>query len=281
MSGSVRPGRPANEGEDREERWRTLRELEQWLERPMIVLGLVWLALLVIELTRGLTRPLEIATTVVWVVFIAEFGLRVALAPERGRYVARNWLTVVSLAVPALRLFRTLRVVRALRVGRALRGVRLVKVVASVNRGMRALGRSMHRRGVGYVFALTLIVLFGGAAGMYAFEGAREIPGGFHGYGDALWWTTMLLTTFGSGYWPRTAEGRTLCVLLALYAFGVFGYVTAALATFFIGQEATSEEGELPDAAMIADLRGAVARLAEEVRALREATRPRRPDPEH
>jgi len=39
----------------------------------------------------------------------------------------------------------------------------------------------------------------------------------------------MIITTLGSAYWPETAEGRMLCVLLALYSFTVFGYVTAAL----------------------------------------------------
>ncbi len=28
----------------------------------------------------------------------------------------------------------------------------------------------------------------------------------------------------GSEYWPQTVEGRVLCLLLAFYAFGVFGY---------------------------------------------------------
>lgn len=33
----------------------------------------------------------------------------------------------------------------------------------------------------------------------------------------------MLLTTMGSEYWPQTAEGRILCLLLSVYAFAVFG----------------------------------------------------------
>lgn len=44
----------------------------------------------------------------------------------------------------------------------------------------------------------------------------------------------MLLTTMGSEYWPQTAEGRILCLLLSVYAFAVFGYVTAAIADYFV-----------------------------------------------
>ena len=264
--------RPADE---RSERWQALRDLEGWLERPMMLLGVAWLALLVVELVHGLSPALEWAATAIWIVFIADFALRLALAPDRRAYLARNWLTVVSLLVPALRLFRALRALRVLRAGRALRGVRLVKIVASINRGMRALGRSMRRRHLGYVVALTTIVVVAGAAGMYAFEGdpsGRDVA--IRSYGDALWWTTMIMTTLGSDYWPRSAEGRVLCVLLALYAFAVFGYVTASLATYFIGRDASAPDGELADAAAVADLRRELVLLRQELGAVRGPVRP-------
>ena len=204
----------------------------------MVYLGVVWLVLLVLELTRGLSRPLEIAGTIIWIVFILDFALRLTLAPDRRRYLARNWLTIVSLIVPALRVFRIFRAIRVLRVGRAVRGVRLVKVVAALNRAMRGVGRVLRSRHLGYVLVVTTLVMFAGAAGMYAFERDVATPSsGIRSYGDALWFTAMILTTFGSDYWPRTAEGRVLCVLLAIYTFTVFGYVTAALASWFIGQD--------------------------------------------
>ena len=258
------------EEETRAERWHALRDLEGWLERPMMALGVVWLVLLVVELVHGLSPALEWMATAIWIVFIADFALRLALAPDRRAYLARNWLTAVSLLVPALRLFRALRALRVLRAGRALRGVRLVKVVASINRGMRALGRSMRRRHLGYVVALTTIVVVAGAAGMYAFEGDPSGAGGaLRSYGDALWWTTMIMTTLGSDFWPRSAEGRVLCVLLALYAFAVFGYVTASLATYFIGREASAPDGDLADATTLAELRRELALLRREIGAMR------------
>jgi hypothetical protein len=41
----------------------------------------------------------------------------------------------------------------------------------------------------------------------------------------------------GSEYWPKTGDGRVLCLALAMYGFAIFGYVTAALATYFIGRD--------------------------------------------
>jgi voltage-gated potassium channel len=254
---SQRPGRSLLDAERRE----LLSRLERWLETPMLVLGFVWLALLVLEFTRGLSPGLEALGTVIWVVFILDFALKFVLAPDKTDYLKANWLTALALAVPALRVLRIFRVVRVLG---AARGLRLFRVVSSLNRGMRALGASMGRRGFGYVVALSLVVTLAGAAGMYAFE--NEVEGGLKTYGEALWWTAMLLTSLGSEYWPHTPEGRLLCFLLSLYGFAVFGYVTATLATFFIGRDAEDEEAEVVGAAQVESLRAEVAALREELR---------------
>jgi len=154
-------------------------------------------------------------------------------------------------------------VFRVLRAGRAVRGVRLVKVLGSLNRGTRALGASMGRRGFGYAVALTGLVTLLGAAGMYAFE--NNNPKGLNSYGEALWWTAMIMTTMGSAYWPESAEGRVLCVVLALYSFAAFGYVTATLATYFVGRDAESSEAEVAGAKAVEELKAEVAALRVEI----------------
>lgn len=250
-----------------EERGGVLRQIEDWLETPMIVLGLIWLVLLVVELIQGLPRFLEVTSTAIWVVFLVDFAVRLVLAPRKLRYLRENWLTAISLAIPALRLLRIFRALRVLQVARAARGLRLVRVVSSLNRGMRALGASMGRRGLGYVAALSLVVLVGGAAGIYGLE--REVAGeAIATYGDALWWTAMLLTTIGSEYWPRTPEGRMLCLLLSMFSIGVIGYITASLATFFIGRDAEDAAGEVAGERSLQALREEIAALRAEIRTL-------------
>jgi voltage-gated potassium channel len=225
------------------ERQDLVARLEDWLEPPMLILGFVWLALLVYELLWNLSPALEIAGTVIWIIFILDFVLKFTLAPDKTDYLKTNWLTALSLLVPALRVFRIFRVVRVLRASRAVRGVRLFRVLTSLNRGMKSLGATFSRRGFGYVVALSIIVVFAGAAGMLAFE--NETKGGIKTYGDALWWTAMILTTIGSEYFPKTVGGRILCFILALYGFAVFGYVTATLATYFVGRDAEDKESEI------------------------------------
>lgn len=244
------------------ERYALLEQLQEWLEMPMLVLAFVWLALFVVEVVKGLSPMLAILGYVIWGLFVLQFLLELTLAPGKISYLKRNWLTAVALLLPALRTLRMVKILRIARVSRAagvVRGARMVRVVSSLNRGMRALRASMARRGFGYVLLLTLLVVTAGAAGMYAFEGQEA----FDGYAGALWWTAMLVSTLGSDYWPVTPEGRLLCVFLSVYGLAVFGYVTAALATFFIGRDAESEQAELASASSIADLR-------EEIRLLRE-----------
>lgn len=268
------------------ERGQLLERLQAWLETPMLVLAFVWLAMFVVEMVWGLTPFLDGLGLVIWALFAIEFGVSLLLAPSKLDYFKRNWLKAIALLAPALRVlrvFRVLRLARLSRVGGLARGTRLLRVVSSLNRGMRALGASMGRRGMGYVLMLTLLVWIAGAAGMFAFENEGDTPAGFDDFGGALWWTAMLLTTMGSSYWPETAAGRILCLLLSLYAFGVFGYVTATLATFFIGRDAEDAAGEIAGERSLAELRDEIAALRNEL-ALHRAPPPGQAnaaDPDH
>lgn len=253
-----------DEERERAERFAVLEQLEEWLEPVMRVLGFVWLALLVVELTRGLPPLLIGISTAIWALFVADFALRLVLAPEKWAYIRRNWLAAISLAVPPLRVFRVARAVRVLRLTRAVRGTRLVSVVGSLNRGMRALSRSMGRRGMGYAVVLTLLVIAGGAAGMYALEGGGT--GALGDYPTALWWTAMVITTLGTDYWPQSAEGRVLCLLLAIYAFAVWGYITASIASYFVGRDAEDASAEVAGQSSIDLLRADIAALRADLR---------------
>lgn len=249
----------------KEQRWEVLEQIEDWLELPMVILGFVWLVLLIFDFIEGLNRFFEVVSTVIWLLFVTDFSLRFILAPHKFNYLKNNLLTAISLLLPALRILRLGRVLEVLK---AARGVRLVRVVSSLNRGMRSLRASMKRRGFSYVIVLSLIVTLVGAAGMYAFENNNPDGRGLHNYATALWWTAMIITTMGSEYWPQTAEGRVLCFLLALYAFGVFGYVTATLATFFVGQDADDDLSEIVGVKSIERLHQEIQALRQEIKAL-------------
>lgn len=246
------------------ERTSLLRTIEKVLDGPMIFLGFVWLVLLVVELIWGLNKPLEYTSLTIWMVFIVDFLIKFVLAPAKLSFLKRNWLTAISLIIPALRVFRIFRLVRLLR---GLRGIRLVRIVSSLNRGMKSLAATMKRRAFGYVFLLSVVVTFAGAAGMYAIEHPNP---GFENYGMALWWTAMRIITAGSDFWPATPEGRGLAFLLSLFGYAIFGYVTATLATFFIGRDAEEPNAPVAGATDIAELKKEMATLTKVITELKD-----------
>ena len=232
--------------EVRRKRRGLLRRISGLLDVPMTILSFVWLGLMIVEFTSGLSPALERVNGFIWILFILHFLLEFWIAPEKLPYLRQNWLTAVALLLPALRGLRAIRILRVFRVVRAGRGLRLVRWLTSLNRGMRAMQRAMRRRGLAYVLALTIVVAFGGAAGVYHFENPRALSdaglltsgtSGIGSYGEAVWWTAMMLTTMGSDYFPKSSEGRIIAWLLAVYAFAIFGYITATVASMIIRVE--------------------------------------------
>ncbi len=232
-------------------RWELLEEINHLTEKPMIGLSFVWLGLLILDFTLGLDPFLNGVSYTIWALFVLDFIFRFLVAPHKLDYLKNSWLTVISLLLPALRVLRVFPAMRVLLLARTARSISLIRFITSMNRGIRAVNKTMGQRGVVYVVVITLILLFAGAAGMAQFESSPALVQegytdvkGLNSYSEAIWWTAMMLTTMGSEYWPKTVEGRILAWLLALYAFAIFGYITANIASFFIGQNSTKSEGE-------------------------------------
>lgn len=241
--------------EIKSERKKLLRSIERFLEGPMILLGFVWLVLLVIELVWGVNQMLEYVIIGIWGIFIIDFLISFTLAPEKIPFLKKNWLTAISLFIPALRVFRVFRFVRLLR---GLSGIRLVRVISSLNRSMRSLGKTMQRRAFGYVMILSLFVIFAGAAGMYALENPNP---GFTSYGLSLWWTAMRVITSGNAFSPMTTEGRVLAFLITVFGFSIFGYVTATFASYFVGRDAEEKDAPVAGSKKIEELKSEIMAL--------------------
>src|SRR4051794_8563747 len=129
------------------ERVRILRQFENWLELPMVILGVLWLVLLAFEITSGLDPMLEALRTIVWAIFGLEFFIRFVLAPRKWVFLGRSWLSVLALVLPPLRVLRVGRALRLLDLPGRRRGSEQERVASSLNRGMKAFDATMKRRG--------------------------------------------------------------------------------------------------------------------------------------
>lgn len=247
----------------RSERYKLIMSIEKLMEGPLIFLGFVWLLLLLIELIWGFNKTLNFCSIAIWIIFIIDFIFKLVLAPDKINFFKKNWLSAISLIIPALRILRVFRIIRLLR---GVRGIRLIRVVASINRSMKSLGATMRRRNFSYVFLLAVLVTFAGAAGLYAIE--KPNPG-FESYGMALWWSAMRIITAGSEHFPLTPEGRVLAFLMTLFGYVIFGYVTATLASFFIGRDAEEKNAPLANAKQMEEFKSEIALLTKSINELK------------
>jgi len=237
-----------------------------WMDGPLDLLAIVLLCVLVAEFATELppawSGRLDALNWFIYSVFTSYFVVQFLLAPEKGRYLRQNWLAAISVLLPA---FRLLRVIRVLRATRALRGVRLVRVLTATNRGTRSLNRALRVYQFGRMLALTTAVVAVGAAALVYFE-RDAAEAGAVGYADALWWTLGFVTTIGSEFQPRTLEGRVVTLLLVVWGLGVFGYVTGAVASYFVGQTGEDKiDGDIADLRReVGDLKAMLDRALEE-----------------
>jgi voltage-gated potassium channel len=228
-----------------------LEHIDAVLDGPMVVLSLAWVALLVAELATGALPPaLDAAVWIIWALFLLDFLVELWIAPAKRDYLRTHVLAVVSLMLPAFRLVRVLALLRVLRLARLTRSVGLLRVLTSVNRGLTSLRATAAQRGLGYVMAATVLVILVGAAAMASFEtvgpsavslnpagaSAPTAPPGLEDFPSALWWTASAMTT-GAPSAPASVEGRILGWFLSVYGLAIFGYLTATLASHFVGQD--------------------------------------------
>jgi voltage-gated potassium channel len=238
-----------------------LLKLTKKLELPMLFLSFVWLCILIIELAYGTTSALSDFGTGIWILFVFYFIMCLWTVANRISFFKKNWLFIIAILVSVLRFFPLLQLFPLVRALTATFGIQVIWIFASADMGMRSLRRALGRRGAGYALALTLVVIFAGAAGILHFEGISDDQLSIHTYTNALWWTAMQMTNISTAYSIRTTGGRIICLGISIYAAGMFGYLTALFATFLIDREAKDLKPEIARQKSIQDIKDEIVQL--------------------
>ncbi len=204
--------------------------LAQRLDKPMGVLGILFLLVILGQLLAsepGLVTVLNVVGWIFWAIFVAEFILRAYIARFQAAFWKRNWWQVIFLLVPFLRFFRVLRVLRFARVARF---ARFGGVLSAGVRGSRSAGRLLTSR-IGWLAALTGVVVLVASQLLY-------VVGSYDRYGDALLESAMSTIT-GSELSAGDGFAKVLQLILAVYSVAVFATLAGALGAFFLRAEAT------------------------------------------
>lgn len=240
------------------------RQVERW-ERatggPLLVAAVVFLGayawpILQPNLPQAASRLCTVLSWAVWGLFAVDLLARLVMADRRWHFLRRNWLDVITLAIPMLRPLRALRAVVALNV---------------LTRRGQAFVRG---RVVAYVAIAVVIVGFVAAlAVLDAERGTKEAN--IKSFGDALWWTATTVTTVGYGdQFPTTTAGRLVGVGLMLTGIALLGVITAALASWFVEKVTEVQAAGERTEAEVTDLAYEVRELRREIAELRrEAAR--------
>ncbi len=191
-------------------------------------------------------------------VFLAEYLVRIWIAPEKPRYAGRFGRLRYMVSVPALidllailpglfvfigseafvvRLFRLLRILRLARLGR-------------FSRAIDAITTAVNSRRYELLMSLTIagILLLVSSTLLYLIEGTVQ-PDRFGSIPRAMWWSIATLTTVGYGdVFPVTPLGRILAGITAITGIGLIAMPTGILAAAFSDaiqmQRKAEEEGQ-------------------------------------
>jgi voltage-gated potassium channel len=203
----------------------TARErLAEWLydrlHPAMAALGLLFLVLVLSQSAArtgtALHRSLVAATWVLWAVFVAEYGLRLAIAPATGAFLRRTWWQLLFLLVPFLSAVRSVLFLRL---------ARPTRVAIAAVRGSRSARATLTNRAA-WLGVVTAIVILGAADVLYRAEAV--VP-----YGRALHAAALAGMT-GEPMGSDSGVAQLLDVVLALYAVVFFASLAGIAGAFFV-----------------------------------------------
>ena len=221
-------------------RYRVVRRISAIFDLVLGPLALVTLCLLAVELLFSLSSPWSTLVyggqVAIWAMFLIAFAIELRLAPRKSLYLRRNWILIVALVIPALRVLRVVQALRFLQTARALRGTTMVRSFAVLHRAMNAIRGFLSFSHTAFLAVLTGVVWLFSSVLVYYLESDRA--DGIRSIGDAFWWSAAVLTTIGPDIEPATTEGRIVAIAVRVFGIGIFGYLTARLAAFFLGSRA-------------------------------------------
>jgi voltage-gated potassium channel len=245
---------------------------ERALRLPMTLLGLAWAVIGIVILTTNASglapQALVVTLFILWLVVVVECAARYVLAPNRRAYFAQRHIEPAMVVVPLFQVWR-------------LAGVERVNVLGA--EGAERVLAILRHRGLFRVLLAATGLLFLGAWLVMLFEQHAK-GSNIHTYFQGLWWAVVTVTTVGYGdFFPVSAGGRAVAVVLMLVGIGLIGVLTATVASFFVAEHADANHQQIKASheeigGRIDDIDVRLARMEVALGTAAETTAPATPD---
>jgi voltage-gated potassium channel len=193
---------------------------EKYTTLPFILLSFIFLlgfSVLILDdevFSQGFDKYILVGLLVIWIAFIVDYFVRLALSTNKRLFFKRNVIDLVSMAIPFFRPFLLLMYLSRLKWFRGRQG------------------SSVRARLVAYAASFALMYIYVLSLAVYAAE--RNAPGAtILNYGDSVWWAIETITTVGYGDMiPVTVAGRVYASMLMLGGVVIVGATTATVVSY-------------------------------------------------
>lgn len=194
-----------------------------WVQRTntgLAVLGLGYLAIYSIQVinesNQELVQKLEFAGNVIWAIFVVDLAVRLFESKSLKLFFRKNYIEILAVTLPFLRVLRMLRVLLAIR------GLKIFVVDRAKATGL-------------YVALLAPLSWFTGAIVVLDVE-SRDPNSSINSIGEALWWSLTTITTVGYGdLYPVTLSGKIVAAVLMITGISLFSAGAAMFSSWILG----------------------------------------------
>ena len=188
---------------------------------PLAFLGFVYLVVYAVQVSVDLDAAgallLEAFSWTIYAIFALDLIIRLITTQNFLLFLKTNWLEIIALVVPFLRVLRVLRIVVAIRRIRPLLKSRMASTTT-------------------YLALLLPLTWFVG--GVAVLDAEKNVVGShITNLPDALWWSLATITTVGYGdLYPISAEGKGVAAIIMLLGIALFSTCAGILASWIMSE---------------------------------------------
>ena len=162
--------------------------------------------------------------------FLFDWLVRWTESPRRGRFLLRN-LPFLLLSIPWLNLFEWSPVELTRPQAMAVATMPVLRSYLALYVVVRWMVEGRAQRLLAAY--IVTVILFTYLSALLFFDYETGVNPHLQGFGNALWWAWMNVTTVGAALFPVTTVGKIICVLLPIVGMAMFPIFTVYVTSLY------------------------------------------------